>query len=123
MFLCYRNKKFTLTLFLTQASLEKHVKELNVRIVDLETRSYASSPRHNTGTGSRRTDSRIEELTNQLQQTNKDRRESLRHRGPENASSQDSKSQLAETERQRAKAEAYENQINNMRQTMDTMVC
>jgi myosin protein heavy chain len=121
MFLCHRSRKHSLTTFLTQASLEKQIKELNVRIVDLETRSYASPPRHNTGTGPRRIDGRIEELTNQLQQTNK--RESVRHRGPQSASPQDSKSQLAETERQRAKAETYESQIQNMRQTMDAMVC
>ncbi|KDR70292.1 hypothetical protein GALMADRAFT_128012 [Galerina marginata CBS 339.88] len=100
------------------ANLEKQIKELNVHIVDLETKSYASSPR--SVPGSRRIDSRIEELANQLQQTSKDRRESGRlKRIPER--SLDAKSQLAESERQKAKLESYESQIQGMRQSMDTM--
>ena len=43
-----------------QANLEKQIKELNVRIVDLETRAFAASPR--PVPTSRRLESRIEEL-------------------------------------------------------------
>lgn len=94
---------------MSQANLEKQLKELNVRIVDLETKSYASLPR--TMTGSRRMDSRIEELTNQLHQTNRDKGDSSKlslQRSP-------AKSQQL--------VESYEAQIENMRKNMDTMVC
>ncbi|KAJ7078394.1 myosin II heavy chain [Mycena crocata] len=50
------------------ANLEKQVKELQVRIGDLEAKPYNNSPRP------ARRESRIEELTNQLNQTNKGRR-------------------------------------------------
>ncbi|KAF8958407.1 myosin II heavy chain [Flammula alnicola] len=103
-----------------RASLEKQIKELNVRIVDLETRSYASSPRPIPG--SRRMDSRIEELTNQLQHTGKERRESGRLNRLADKLPQDAKSQQAESDRQRTKLEAYETQIQGLRQSMDSMV-
>jgi myosin heavy chain 9/10/11/14 len=96
------------------------VKELNVRIIDLETKSYASSSR--TAPSSRRRDSRIEELTNQLHQTNKDKGDkgdslkSSLQRSP-------GKSQPPEADRQRAKVEPYEVQIESMRKSMDAMVC
>jgi len=86
-----------------------------VRIVDLETRSYASSSR--PPTGSRRIDSRIEELASQL---NKDKSRSA------DKIAKDPKFQLAESDRQRAKLEeerkAYEVQLTNLRQAMDTLV-
>lgn len=88
---------------------------MNVRIVDLETRSYANAPRSSLP-GSRRLDSRIEELTNQLQQTTKERRASGRHRVMHDDTS-------LESERQRAKVESYETQLENMRQSIDSMVC
>ena len=50
-----------------QASLEKQVKELNLRIVDLETRSYASPGRLSHGGSPRKVDSKIERLSAQLQ--------------------------------------------------------
>ncbi|KAF8191360.1 nonmuscle myosin heavy chain b [Pholiota molesta] len=98
------------------ASLEKQIKELNVRIVDLETKSYANAPRTSLP-GSRRMDTRIEELTNQLQQTTKERRASGRH----NRMIHDDKAQQLENERQRTKLESYETQIQSMRQSIDSM--
>ncbi|KAF9472459.1 hypothetical protein BDN70DRAFT_818617, partial [Pholiota conissans] len=97
-------------------SLEKQIKELNVRIVDLETKSYANAPRASLP-GSRRVDSRIEELTSQLQQTTKERRASGRH----NRMIHDDQAQQLENERQRAKLESYETQIQSMRQSIDSM--
>ncbi|KAK2467941.1 hypothetical protein APHAL10511_000236 [Amanita phalloides] len=98
------------------ANLEKQIKELNVHIVDLETKSYANTPR---STVARRMDNRIEELAQRLN-SNSDRRSP---RSPDKA--RDSKLQLAETERQRAKLDeerkAFEAQIITLRQTMDKM--
>ncbi|KAI0700654.1 hypothetical protein C8T65DRAFT_580079 [Cerioporus squamosus] len=96
-----------------QANLEKQVKELNVRIVDLETRSL-NPPR--PATTSRRLESRIEELTSQLNQTNKD--SSRIHRSTDKA--------LHEVERQRARLEeevkSYEEKIVGMRHKMDELL-
>ena len=109
---------------LQQANLEKQIKELNVRIVDLETKSYASSPR--PATGSRRMESRIEELTNQLHQTNKEKSDTSRLQRSADKLARDTKFQLAESDRQRAKLEeerkTYESQIQSLRQAMDLMV-
>ncbi|KAF8880496.1 class II myosin [Infundibulicybe gibba] len=105
------------------ANLEKEIKELKVRIVDLETKSYASSPRPTT---SRRVDSRIEELTSQLNQSNKDKSETSRLQRSADKIARDAKFQLAESDRQRAKLEeerkAYEAQIQSLRRAMDDMV-
>ena len=93
-------------------------------IVDLETKSYANSPR--PVTNSRRTESRIEELTRQLNQTSKDKGESSRlHRSPDKAT-RDAKVQSAEIDRQRARLEeerkTYETQIASLRDSLDIMV-
>jgi myosin protein heavy chain len=97
-----------------QAYLEKQIKELNVRIVDLETKSYASTPRSATA---RRVDNRIEELAHQLR-SNGDKKSP---RSPDKT-----KLQLAETERQRQKLDeerkAFEEQISSLRKGMDKMV-
>jgi myosin protein heavy chain len=50
-----------------QANLEKQIKELNLRIIDLETRSYASPSRLSLSGTPRKVDSKIEELSAQLQ--------------------------------------------------------
>ena len=102
----------------TQANLEKQIKELNVRIVDLETKSYANTPRSTIA--ARRVDSRIEELTHQLSGGG-DKRSSRSLEKP-----RDINSQLAEAERQRTKLEerkAFEGQIHSLRQALDKMVC
>jgi myosin protein heavy chain len=83
----------------------------------LETRSYTNPSR--PATISRRSETRIEELTNQLNPGNKEKsvgRSALR----------DAKFQSAELERQRARMEEekklYESQISALRQAMDAMV-
>lgn len=90
------------------------MKDLNLRIVDLETKSLNPGPR--PPTTSRRLESRIEELTSQLTQTSKE--SSRMHVSTDKA--------LLEAERQRARLEDevknYESKIVNMRQTMDQLV-
>ncbi|KAJ3752973.1 hypothetical protein EV360DRAFT_54247, partial [Lentinula raphanica] len=89
--------------------LEKQVKELNVRIIDLETKSYTSSSR--PATLSRKTDSRIEEITSQL--TGK---------GHAHRLSRDSKFDM---ERQRVKLDeerkVYEMQLATLRKSIDEL--
>lgn len=103
-----------------QANLEKQIKELNVRVVDLETRSL-NSPR--PATTSRRLESRIEELTKQLSQSSKD---SSRVHRTADKSARDAKFQLAEIDRQKERLEeevkAYEAKVVSMRQAMDELV-
>ncbi|KAG6878458.1 hypothetical protein C0993_006298 [Termitomyces sp. T159_Od127] len=103
------------------ANLEKQIKELNVRIVDLETRSYSNPPR--PPTISRRTDSRIDEINNPVI---KDRGEGARLQPSADKVVRDPKVQLAESDRARMKLEeerrVYETQLQSLRQAMDTMV-
>ncbi|KAK0457669.1 uncharacterized protein EV420DRAFT_1546773 [Desarmillaria tabescens] len=99
------------------ANLEKQVKELNVRIVDLETRAFATSSRPSTVSRRGAADTRIEELTSQLHlASNKNEASRLLR---------DAKFQQAESERLRVKFEeerrGYEGQIQQLRQAMDTM--
>lgn len=107
-----------LTCLPRQATLEKQLKELNLRIIDLETKSYSRNPQSSSAATIRRLESRIEELTNQLGQVTKDhRRASL---------SSDFSTQLVESERQRGKLEEevqlYEEKVTAMRLQMDLMV-
>lgn len=107
-----------------QARLEKQVKELNVRIVDFETKAYGSSPRPTANT--RRLESRIEELTNQLNEVNKDKGENSRMQRSVDKVARDTQFQLAESDRQRARLEEerknYESQIEGLRRSMDVLV-
>ena len=99
-----------------QANLEKQIKELNLRIVDLETKSYSRNPRSSAAATIRRLESQVEELTNQLGQVTKEhRRTSL---------SRDGDSKQHESERQRMKEEIhfFEEKVEAMRQQMDVMV-
>ena len=93
---------------------------MNLRIVDLETKSYASTPR----TISRRTDSRIEEITGKLANS-VNKNDASRPRTSEQVA-RDAKFQQSEIDRQRAKWEeerkAYEGQLARLRETMDTIV-
>ncbi|KAF5353873.1 hypothetical protein D9756_007302 [Leucocoprinus leucothites] len=115
-----RVRKENSTLDRQNAQLEKQVKELNVRIVDLETRSYANSPRPTTI--SRRVDSRIEELTNQLNQSNREK--GTMGRSAEKLA-KDTKFQQSELERQRIKFEderkEFEARIQDLRNALDTV--
>ncbi|KAG7095147.1 hypothetical protein E1B28_005926 [Marasmius oreades] len=101
------------------ANLENQVKELHVRVVDLETKSYANSSR--PGTLARRTDSRIEEITSQLSQQSGNSRV-LRSA---DRMSRDFKFQQTELDRQRSKMEeerrTYETQIISLRNQLDKM--
>lgn len=96
------------------------MKELNLRIVDLETKSLNPS---RPATASRRFESRIEELTSQLNQSTKDRSRLSRS---VDKNTNDARFQLAESDRQRARLEeevkTFEAKIVNMRQTMDELV-
>lgn len=107
-----------------QATLEKKIKEFQVRIVDLETKSYQSSPR--PGTGSRRMESRIAELTDQLSQTSRDKSETVRMQRAADKGTRDAKMQLAESDRQRGRMEDevrnYEAKLAGMRQAMAELV-
>ncbi|KIK63916.1 hypothetical protein GYMLUDRAFT_423423 [Collybiopsis luxurians FD-317 M1] len=92
------------------ANLENQIKELNVRIIDLETKAYTSSSRQ--ATLSRKTDSRIEEITSQLT-----------GRGHSHRLSKDSK---FDNDRHRAKKleeerKGYESQLQSLRHEMDKM--
>jgi myosin protein heavy chain len=107
-----------------QATLEKKIKEFQVRIVDLETKSYQSSPR--PGTGSRRMESRIAELTDQLSQTSRDKSETVRAQRAADKGVRDAKLQLAESDRLRTRMEEemrnYESKMASMRQSMAELV-
>jgi chromosome segregation ATPase len=100
------------------------MKELQVKIVDLETKAYQSSPR--PVTGSRRMESRIEELTSQLTQTSRDKSETVRLQRSADKNARDAKQQLVESDRQRARLEEevrnYESKILSMRQAVDDLV-
>lgn len=101
------------------------MKELNVRIVDLETKSYAtSSPRPQRD--SRRLESRIEELTGKLTQESKEKSESLRLSRSVDKSMRDTKFQLMESDRQRSKLEeeinTYEKKVVDLREAVDALV-
>ena len=104
--------------------MEKQVKELNVRIVDLETKSYASSPR--PVRESRRLENRIEELTSKLTQESKEKSETLRMSRTADKSVRDIKFQLTESDRQRVRLEdevkTYEKKVLDLRQSVDALV-
>jgi len=105
------------------ANLEKQVKELNVRIVDLETKSYASSPR--PVRESRRLETRIEELTSKLTQESKEKSDTLRMSRTADKSVRDTKFQLVESDRQRVRLEdevkTYEKKVTDLRQSVDAL--
>lgn len=109
-----------IVLKLLQARLEKQVKDLNVRIVDLETKSYASTPQPNATI--RQLQARVEELTGQL---TSDKRLSTPVRSSDKAI-RDIQLQLQESERHRSKLEAgrklSEGQIQTLRDKLDKLV-
>ncbi|EIN05521.1 hypothetical protein PUNSTDRAFT_74683 [Punctularia strigosozonata HHB-11173 SS5] len=102
------------------ATLDKQIKELKLRIVDLETKSFASSPRP-----PRRMDSRIEELTSQLNQSSRDKTDSVRLQRTADQATRDVKYQLAESDRQRARLEdeikGYEARVQNLRDDINEL--
>ena len=107
--------------FLPQASLDKQIKELNLRIVDLETKTLSLNSSRPSNVN-KRLESRIEELQNQLSQSSKDTsRLKTADKG-----NREAMMQLQESERQRSRLEeelkSYETRVMTMRQTMDEMV-
>lgn len=74
-------------------------------------------------TTSRRLESRIEELTNQLNQSSKDSTRVIRS----DKTARDARLQLAESDRARARLEEevknYENKLTSLRHSMDELVC
>ena len=111
---------YSLTHFHGQANLEKQLKELNLRIVDLETKSYSRNPQTSSAATIRRLESQIEELTNQLNQATKERRRASLPRD------RDVSAQLVESNRQKVKLEEevrlYDEKVKSMRHQMDAMV-
>jgi myosin heavy chain 9/10/11/14 len=109
------------TFLLSQASLDKQIKELNLRIVDLETKtlSFNSSRPSNVN---KRLESRIEELQSQLGRAAKG---SLGLKTADKGA-REAAMQLQESERQRSRLEeevkSYEDRIETMRKSMDEMV-
>jgi myosin protein heavy chain len=101
--------------------LDKQAKEANIRIVDLETKSLAAS----RAPPSRRLESRIEELTNMLNQESKDKSESTRIQRSADKTVRDTKLQLTESEHQRARLEeecrAYDEKLKSLRQSYDEL--
>jgi myosin heavy chain 9/10/11/14 len=103
--------------------LEKQVKELNVRIVDLETKSYSRMSQTTTSGDAatiRGLKNRVEELTRELENSNNHRDRASLSRGRE------ATLRFGESERQRSRLEeevaSYREKITAMRQTMDDMV-
>lgn len=113
----------TISLLPSQAQLEKQVKDFNVRIVDLETKSYTNTPQPNATI--RQLRARVEELTTQLSQAANDKRHSIPLRSSDKAV-RDIQLQLQESERHRLKLEedrkVSESQIQSFRQKLDEMV-
>ena len=105
-----------------QASLDKQIKELNLRIVDLETKSLSLNSSRPSNVN-KRLESRIEELQNQLNQSTKD---SSRLKTADKGTREAVTQHLQESERQRSRLEeelkSYETRVDTMRQTMDEMV-
>ena len=103
--------------------MEKQVKDLNVRIVDLETKSYTSTPQPNAIV--RQLQARIEELTAQLSSAANDKRHSTPLRSSDKAV-RDIQLQLQESERHRLKLEEdrklSESQIQSLREKLDKTV-
>lgn len=104
-----------------QASLDKQIKELNLRIVDLETKTLSLNSSRPSNVN-KRLESRIEELQNQLNQSAKD---SSRLKTADKGT-REVMMQLQESERQRTRLEeemkSYETRVMTMRRSMDEMV-
>lgn len=113
----------TFSLLAPQAQLEKQVKDFNVRVVDLETKSYTSTPQPNATV--RQLQARIEELTTQLSHAANDKRHSTPLRSSDKVV-RDIQLQLQESERHRSKLEEdrelSETQIQSLREKLDKAV-
>lgn len=107
-----------------QAELEKHIKELNVRLVDQETKSYSSSPRPSAQT--KRLEAKVQELTAKLEKALKDKSETGRSDRSSDKALRDLQFQLSESERGRLRVETelkgYETKVGKLRDAMDELV-
>jgi len=107
-----------------QAELEKQIKELNVRLVDQETKSYSSSPRPSAQT--KRLDAKVQELTAKLEKALKDKSEAGRSDRSSDKALRDLQFQLSESERGRLRVETelkgYETKVAKLRDAMDELV-
>lgn len=92
-------------------------------MVDIETKSYAASP---TPARSRRLETRIEELTNKLNQESKEKSETIKMHRDADKSIREIQLQLTESERQRLRLheemKGYDSKILHMRKSMDELV-
>lgn len=107
-----------------QAELEKQVKELNVRLVDQETKSYSSSPRPSTQT--KRLEAKVQELTAKLDRALKEKTDGGRSNGVSDKALRELQFQLSESERGRLRVEielkGYETKVTKLRDAMDELV-
>ena len=102
---------------MTQAQLEKTVKELNVRVVDLETRGYANSPRAHP---SRRQDRQVEELTAKLTQESREKQDNILAAKNADKTARDVQFELQKSERMRARYETDLQKADDRVETMKT---
>ncbi|CAG8497152.1 329_t:CDS:10 [Acaulospora colombiana] len=99
--------------------LEKQVNELNVRIVDLEAK-LMTSPR-----GIKRLESRLEELTVQLDNETREKNETIRMSRKSDRTIRELQYQLAERDKAKARYETeiskYEQKVAKMRETIEEL--
>ncbi|PVF93303.1 hypothetical protein CPB86DRAFT_715748 [Serendipita vermifera] len=105
------------------AALEKANKELNIRMVEYEAKTYAITPQP---TGSRRQEARIEELTNRLLQEEKEKSETAQLHRTADKTAREMKFQLMESDRQRLRLEeevqSYEGKLQGLRQEFNDLL-
>lgn len=95
-----------------------------MRVVDLETKSYANSPRPSST--SRRLESKIEELTGKLQQESMEKNDTIRAHKSADKAARDTHYQLQESERLRLRQEdelhKAELRVENVKQQLAASV-
>jgi len=103
--------------------LEKAVKELNGRIVDFETKSYANSPKPDAA---KLAQAKVSDLQAEIKQL-KEKNDSLLAQRSSNQNARTIQHQLAESERQRARQEEEtrkaELKVEDLKEQIDQLVC
>ncbi|KAG8784773.1 hypothetical protein FRC15_002641 [Serendipita sp. 397] len=106
------------------ALLEKNNKEQSVRLVEYETKAYATTPR--SSSASRRQDVRIEELTKRLKQEEEEKSETARLHRTADKTAREMKFQLMESDRHRLRLEEeckeYDVKIRTLRQEYNELL-
>jgi myosin protein heavy chain len=106
-----------------QTSLEKEVKALQVKIVDLETQSYANSP---VPASTKRLESKLREVQHKLDAEIEDRNEALRQKTVWERQSRDYQAQLKDMIQQQERLVqergAYERAIGELQQSLKKAV-